>query len=251
MTPLLWNRPVITCVCSVAGLATSAAAQCMYGVGGFSVPIPETGVYRYSLNGLGPGTVVHSVRLCFNITHPRQGDLVVRLIHDGVTATLLNRPGTEDCVTATGYTAANIGSSFTLADAGAEPYAVPPVGSIPRPGINNVGGVFRPTIDPLSVFNGTSVTGPWTIEVSDVVPGVTGTLTSVSIAINAVVASPCWANCDGNYFLPSLTASDFMCFLNKFAGNDPYANCDGSTGTPLLTSNDFLCFINKYAAGCT
>lgn len=251
MTPRLWNRRVVLMVCVTAGLTGSASAQCQYGVGGFSAPIPETGVYTYSLNGLGTGTVVNSVRLCFTITHPRQGDLVVRLIHDGVTATMFYRPGTEDGVTATGYTAANFGPSFTLADVGTEPYAVPPVGSISRPGITNVGGVFKPTVDPLSVFNGTSVSGPWTIEVSDVVPGVTGTINSVSLAINAVVAGPCWANCDGSYFQPALTASDFQCYLNAFAGGNPYANCDESTGTPMLTANDFLCFMNKFAAGCT
>lgn len=30
-----------------------------------------------------------------------------------------------------------------------------------------------------------------------------------------------------------------------------YANCDGSTGSPLLTANDFQCFINRFAGGCS
>ncbi len=63
--------------------------------------------------------------------------------------------------------------------------------------------------------------------------------------------SGCYANCDGSTAAPALTANDFQCFINKYAGNDPYANCDGSTATPALTANDFQCFINKYAAGCT
>ena len=58
----------------------------------------------------------------------------------------------------------------------------------------------------------------------------------------------CYANCDGSTGSPRLTANDFQCFINKYAGNESYANCDGSTGTPALTANDFQCFINKYAA---
>ncbi len=61
----------------------------------------------------------------------------------------------------------------------------------------------------------------------------------------------CAANCDGSTTSPVLTANDFQCFINAFAGNDCYANCDGSTGTPALTANDFQCFINSYAAGCS
>ncbi|MBX3377256.1 MAG: hypothetical protein KF678_09680 [Phycisphaeraceae bacterium] len=62
---------------------------------------------------------------------------------------------------------------------------------------------------------------------------------------------PCYANCDQSTGSPSLTANDFMCFLNAYARGDSSANCDGSTGLPTLTANDFACFINKYAAGCS
>ncbi len=51
--------------------------------------------------------------------------------------------------------------------------------------------------------------------------------------------------------MPVLTANDFQCFLNEFAGASSYANCDGSTTSPVLTANDFQCFLNAYAAGCT
>jgi hypothetical protein len=60
----------------------------------------------------------------------------------------------------------------------------------------------------------------------------------------------CYPNCDGSTGLPTLTANDFQCFINKFAANDGYANCDGSTTAPTLTPNDFICFISAYAAGC-
>ncbi len=62
----------------------------------------------------------------------------------------------------------------------------------------------------------------------------------------------CYANCDGSTGAPLLTANDFQCFLDAFAGGDEhYANCDASTGTPALTANDFQCFINRFAAGCS
>lgn len=62
---------------------------------------------------------------------------------------------------------------------------------------------------------------------------------------------PCYPNCDGSSGNPLLTANDFQCFVDAFAGGSSYANCDGSTGNPALTANDFQCFVNKYAGGCS
>ncbi|MBX3377580.1 MAG: hypothetical protein KF678_11330 [Phycisphaeraceae bacterium] len=82
-----------------------------------------------------------------------------------------------------------------------------------------------------------------------VISNACGSATSVGAVV--VIAPPvCYANCDGSTGLPKLTANDFICFINKFAENDPYANCDGSTGSPVLTANDFQCFINAFANGC-
>lgn len=61
----------------------------------------------------------------------------------------------------------------------------------------------------------------------------------------------CWVNCDGSTTSPALTAIDFQCMLDAYAGQSCYANCDASTVAPILTANDFQCFINKFAAGCT
>jgi hypothetical protein len=60
----------------------------------------------------------------------------------------------------------------------------------------------------------------------------------------------CYANCDHSSIAPALNVRDFMCFINKFAEDDPYANCDGSTDLPGLTIADFACYLNKFAAGC-
>ncbi len=60
----------------------------------------------------------------------------------------------------------------------------------------------------------------------------------------------CYANCDGSTATPVLTANDFLCFMNQFAGGSSLANCDNSTGAPVLTANDFQCFLDRYSAGC-
>lgn len=58
----------------------------------------------------------------------------------------------------------------------------------------------------------------------------------------------CYADCDGS---GSLTANDFLCFLNSYNLGFSYANCDGSTVAPMNNALDFICFMNKYAVGCS
>jgi hypothetical protein len=61
----------------------------------------------------------------------------------------------------------------------------------------------------------------------------------------------CYPNCDESSTSPALSANDFLCFINRYATQDPRDNCDQTTSTPLLTANDFLCFLNAYVAGCS
>jgi hypothetical protein len=63
-------------------------------------------------------------------------------------------------------------------------------------------------------------------------------------------APPCYANCDQSTAAPVLNIDDFLCFINRFAMEDPWANCDGSTTPPVLNVDDFNCFLNAYASGC-
>ncbi len=65
-----------------------------------------------------------------------------------------------------------------------------------------------------------------------------------------LIATACYANCDGSTTAPVLNVLDFSCFLNRFAAGDTYANCDGSTTAPVLNVLDFSCFLNQFAAGC-
>jgi hypothetical protein len=61
---------------------------------------------------------------------------------------------------------------------------------------------------------------------------------------------PCYANCDESTTAPILNVDDFLCFINRFATEDPWANCDGSTSVPVLNVDDFSCFLNAFALGC-
>jgi len=60
----------------------------------------------------------------------------------------------------------------------------------------------------------------------------------------------CYANCDGSTGSPTLSAADFVCYLNAFRAAAAYANCDGSTGNPALSAADFVCFLNAFRGGC-
>ena len=88
--------------------------------------------------------------------------------------------------------------------------------------------------------------------------GFTGTSASVDsvLATNTTAGygtqfSACWT---GSYTGTSAGQGNFSViqFTSEGgSGGGCYANCDGSTGTPALTANDFQCFINKYAGGCS
>jgi hypothetical protein len=66
----------------------------------------------------------------------------------------------------------------------------------------------------------------------------------------SVTPQVCYPNCDASTQPPVLNANDFLCFLNRFAAQDPYANCDGSTTSPALNALDFSCFLTAFAAAC-
>ncbi len=91
---------------------------------------------------------------------------------------------------------------------------------------------------------GLSAIGTYTV----VVEGACGpAFASAALGVNP---AGCYPNCDGSTSSPVITANDFQCFINQFAGKTSYANCDGSTLTPIHTANDFQCYLNSYAKGC-
>jgi hypothetical protein len=230
--------------------AGPALGQCQFGFWGGGPAIPDLGTLRDTFFCNSYGTV-GTLRLTVWVLHDRPGDLVVKLRHEasGRVATLMDRPGTEDGQSTVGYTAPNFTIEFR--DDAAGPYAVPPVGAYPRPGVANIQGAFKPTVDVLlTTFEGLPLASQWTLEISDVAAGVSGSLHGRDVQF--FPAEPgCYANCDHSGVAPVLNVLDFACFLDRFAGGDAYCNCDGSSSPPVLNVLDFLCFVNRYAAGCS
>lgn len=79
------------------------------------------------------------------------------------------------------------------------------------------------------------------------------------VRVRYVRPPSCIANCDGSTVAPTLTANDFICFVNAFSKDSALsqaeqiastANCDLSTTPPVLNIGDFICFNGRYAAGC-
>jgi hypothetical protein len=62
-----------------------------------------------------------------------------------------------------------------------------------------------------------------------------------------LVVVPCYANCDASPAPMALNVNDFVCFLARFAAQDPYADCNHDSA---FNVNDFVCFQSAFAAGC-
>ncbi len=141
--------------------------------------------------------VIGDVDVELNITHTFQGDIAVKLIAPGgsATVTLVNRPGQPQSTN--GFSADNFGNSgtstpFVLDDSAANTYDVP---TVTAPGTNNVTSSWKPDPGSLAALNGLNVNGTWTLNVSDNASADTGTLTRWSlvakqIACPAIVTQP-------------------------------------------------------------
>lgn len=64
------------------------------------------------------------------------------------------------------------------------------------------------------------------------------------VVLQLVGCPNCYVDCDAD---GRVTASDFVCFLNAYARQDPLANCDGDA---VLSPADFACYQARYAEGC-
>lgn len=142
------------------------------------------------------------------IEHTWQGDVVVSLIHAGVTVPLLHRPGDSQS-TGLGFSQDNLGSAivkFILDDEAASFYdsAAPNgLGSVSDPGFpdgidpSNGNNTWRPYgasgATFLSDFDGVDKRGDWTLLVSDRGSGDVGTLVNWSLHIAAIPEPTSWA----------------------------------------------------------
>lgn len=120
---------------------------------------------------------INDLNVSLNITHTWVGDLVVTLTHrnTGRTATLLERPGTQF---------GPLGCPRADIDATLDDEAALPVDSACDPGTPTISGTLRPH-EPLTRFDGETLSGVWSLHVIDEAPGDVGSLNSWSLVVNA------------------------------------------------------------------
>ena len=127
-----------------------------------------------TVNATGPspkGLVLKAGIRLDSLLHPFINDLVIVLRHQGVSDTLVNR------LTSPG---GGGGSNFIATTFDDD--APSDIGRASAP----YTGAFRP-LQPLSVFNGMDIDGPWILDVFDTQSGNTGTLEGWSLALDAQV----------------------------------------------------------------
>jgi subtilisin-like proprotein convertase family protein len=120
--------------------------------------IPDNGTVESTLNMVGGGEIRDLDVRNLDITHTWDEDLIITLIAPGgaPSAVLVNQRGADG----------NNFNDTTLDDEATTPIA---------DGVAPFNGTFRPDT-PLSVFDGLSPLGTWTLRISDVFSGETGTL---------------------------------------------------------------------------
>ena len=84
--------------------------------------------------------------------------------------------------------------------------------------------------------------GTWTVTLADASPDDLAFWQDVRLIVHGT--SDCAPDCERD---GDLDVFDYLCFLGKFAAQDPYADCEGDGDWDVF---DFLCFQSQYAAGC-
>ncbi|MFH0981214.1 MAG: proprotein convertase P-domain-containing protein [Planctomycetota bacterium] len=153
-------------------------------------------------------TLMAGLKVGLKITHTWNGDLRVRLTHNGTTVTLIDRPGVP--ARALGFN--NDGFDVILDDAAFT--AIEDYDS----GGPMVVGTFKPN-QMLSAFNGQDAYGPWTLNVADLALYDVGTLDQWDLYVPPAEACECGG--DGDFNGDGATdLADFAAFQRCFTGSD-------------------------------
>jgi hypothetical protein len=157
--------------------------------GSFPVPDNTAAGLRRSIS-VPDDFQVADVKVSVSVRHGYLGDLTVRLIHEGASATLLTHVG----LTALGSASA-LGGTYVFSDDAPQTvwlYTQPgqAVATVPS------GRLLASDADANAVslrqaFAGLSAEGDWTLEIVDAQPGYTGTLDGWSVTIDRGTFSPC------------------------------------------------------------
>jgi len=137
-----------------------------------ALAIPDKTTVTSTLNISGATGNISDLNLGVNISHTGVDDLIITLTApDGTVVTLFNRTGG-------GINANDLVVTF-------DDEATTSVTVIPNNGTTTTAGSYRPA-NPLTVFDGKSPNGTWTLTVTDVSNGDTGTLNSWSLTPTTV-----------------------------------------------------------------
>ena len=152
--------------------------------------------------------VLTGLKVAVKIAHTWNGDLRVKLTHNGTTVTLIDRPGVP--ASSVGFN--NDGFDVLLDDA-----AFTPIEDYDSGGPMVV-GTFAPN-ESLSLFDGQDAAGLWTLNVSDHEDQDIGTLESWALHIPP--AEPCDCGGDGDVNTNGSTdLADFAAFQRCFTGTN-------------------------------
>ena len=221
---------LVSLICLVF-VAQLVFAQAPIAVDGGSTGIPDSGSASSTI--IVPNAVtITDVNVSVNISHPHGGDLRITLTHDdtGTSITLLNR------LNGPGYT---FGCGANAINATFDDSTSATMDSFDCTGnFNaNVTGGWQPT-DSLSVFNGQSSAGSWTLTIQDLVAGDTGSLTSWRIIFNDLQAIASGASG------PALVVPNEGMVTIHGGNSQPVYYAPGSdaikdgNGNPLILPND-------------
>jgi subtilisin-like proprotein convertase family protein len=152
---------------------------------------------------------VYDVDLDLNVTHGWTGDLVVTVSHNGITRTVIHRPGYPDLAPPWGFN--DTGLDVTLDDdatVSIEEYTT---------GGGVVTGTFSPYPHALSAFAGMDAYGEWIVTVADVEAVYSGTFDTWGLRI-ALFADPtglCPGDCNADSLI---SLDDFQRFGECLSG---------------------------------
>ncbi len=188
-------------------LTATAGGTVVYPIDAGSIPIPDNNAAGVNHTFSIPDhLLLAGLKVGVRITHTWNGDLRVKLTHNGVTATLIDRPGAP----ARTFGFNNDGFDVLLDDA-----AFTAIENYDSGGPMVV-GTFRPN-EPLSVFNGQDAYGAWTLNVADLAVSDTGTLDNWSLHVPP--QEPCECGGDGDVNGDGATdCADFAAFQRCFTG---------------------------------
>ncbi|MBZ9793910.1 cadherin-like domain-containing protein [Rhizobium sp. 3T7] len=134
--------------------------------GAVNLAIPDVSTITSTIT-VPAGGSIHDVNVSINLTHTFMADLEITLIApDGTRVRLVDDNGEGGDPNGTIKFDDEAASSFTAAT---QPYA----------------GTWRPAIDQLSLFDGKSMAGTWTLEIRDDLGADVGTLRNWSLEIEA------------------------------------------------------------------